>query len=84
MIHIRATLRAALTQAERWGLVPRNVAALVEAAPAEQREQLMLTAEQARAFLDTLDGERLEALYAVALALGAAPGGSARPPLGGH
>ena len=65
-----AVLRRALTQAERWGLVPRNVARLVTPPRAAREEVKPLTPEQARAFLDAVQGSRHEALYQVALGLG--------------
>ena len=68
--HIHATLRAALEQARKWELVGRNVATLVEA-PRVVRHQIQpYTPEQARAFLDAMKGDRLEALYSVAIAIG--------------
>jgi integrase len=65
-------LSSALSQAERWDLVHRNVAKLVrvpriETAP---RERTPLTIEQARALLTSIEGHRLYPLFAVAIALG--------------
>ncbi len=68
--HIRAVLRRALAQAVKWGLVPRNVAALVDPPHGEAIEQTPLTATEARALLEALKGDRLLAMYSVALALG--------------
>ncbi|HAF10377.1 MAG TPA: site-specific integrase [Chloroflexi bacterium] len=68
--HIRAVLRAALNKAIRWNLVGRNAAALADPPRIQQYEAQYLTTEQARAFLDAAKGERLEALYSVALSLG--------------
>ncbi len=65
-----AVLRRALGQAERWGLLPRNVARLVSPPRAPREEVRPFTPEQARAFLDAVRGDRFEALYHVALALG--------------
>lgn len=69
---IHATLRAALNKAEQWGMVTRNVAAtrLVDLPKIEEFERQPLTLDEARRFLDAVRGHRLEALYAVALALG--------------
>ncbi len=68
--HIHATLRTTLEQARKWELVYRNVATLVEP-PRVARPQIQpFTPEQARAFLDAMRGDRLEALYSVAIALG--------------
>lgn len=67
---IRGVLRTALNQALRWGLVARNVATLVTPPRAAHFEVRPLDPAQARAFLDAVRGDRLEALYTVALALG--------------
>lgn len=68
--HIRAVLRGALAKAVRWGMLSRNVAALADAPKAERVEYHVLNPEQARVFLDAVRGDRLEALYTVALGLG--------------
>ena len=68
--YLRAVLRRALGQAVKWGVATRNVATLTEPPRVERPEMQVLTPEQARAFLDTVRGDRLEALYSVALALG--------------
>jgi len=68
--YMRAVLRRALNDALRWGLVARNVATLVTPPRAERYEIRPLDPEQARRFLDTVRGDRLEALYSVALAVG--------------
>lgn len=68
--HLRAVLRTALNRALRWGMVTRNVAALAEPIRVESRPYQVLDPQQARAFLDAVRGDRLEALYTVALALG--------------
>ncbi len=68
--YIRSVLRNALNQALRWGMVSRNVAALAHSPRVPKREVEPLTTEQARRLLDTVRGDRLEALYSVALALG--------------
>ena len=63
-------LRKALGQAVKDGLIARNVAKLVDGPRVERFEGKTLIPEQARQFLDTAKGERLEALYTVALSLG--------------
>lgn len=68
--HIAAMLHTALGQAEAWGLVTRNVARLVKAPRAPRPEMKTFSPEQARQLLDTARGDRLEALYAVALTTG--------------
>ena len=68
--YLHAVLRCALGRAMKWGLVTRNVATLVDP-PAHQRPYVKpLTPNQARAFLDAVKGDRLAALYSVALAVG--------------
>jgi integrase len=68
--NIRAVLRRALNQALKWELVSRNVATLVETPRITQEEMSALDEQQARALLRVLKGDRLEALYRVALSLG--------------
>lgn len=68
--YTHAVLRRALNQAERWGLVARNVAKLVDPPRAQPHDILFLTPEQARTLLDTVRDDRLAALYSVALSLG--------------
>src|SRR5207247_9792282 len=59
-----------LNQAQRWGLVARNSAALVNGPRVERYEIRPFTPEEARTFLANVRGHRLEALYSVALTLG--------------
>lgn len=68
--HCHAVLRVALGQALRWGLVSRNVAALVSPPRVEHTEVQPFNPEEARHFLGAVQGDRLEALYTVALACG--------------
>lgn len=51
-------------------MVTRNVAALANPVKVQQPEGRTMTPEQARVFLDHVRGDRLEALYVVALSLG--------------
>jgi integrase len=67
---IHAVLRRSLGQAERWGLVPRNVARLVTPPRNGRKEMKTLSPEQARCFLEAAAGDRLEALYVLALTTG--------------
>jgi integrase len=67
--YMHAVLRRALGQAERWGLVARNVAKLVEARVRRQEIE-PLSVEQARLLLEAARGDRLEALVTVATSLG--------------
>lgn len=61
--HHRATLRRALADAVRDGLVARNVASLAEPPPLPHRERAILTAEQVRVFLAGSRDDRLHALW---------------------
>jgi integrase len=63
-------LRMALAQALKWNLVARNVALLVDPPRVPKFEVHPITPEEARAFLAAIAGDRFEALFAVALALG--------------
>ena len=68
--YLHTLLHAALAQAERWGLVPRNVAALVDRPRQDQKEVHPLGTEEALAFLAFVEGDRLEGLWTAALCLG--------------
>jgi integrase len=68
--YARAILRIALAQALRWNLVARNVATLVDVPRSPRHEVTPFTPEEARTFLDTVKGHRLEALFTVGVALG--------------
>ncbi len=68
--YVRAVLRQALGQAERWGLVTRNAAKLAEPPRVPRHEIRPLSTEEARTFLRAIDSDRLEALYLVALGVG--------------
>jgi integrase len=68
--YMHSVLRAALNQAVRWRMVHYNAAAMVSTPRVTRREVRALTPEEARRLLDAARGDRLEALYSVALALG--------------
>lgn len=68
--HMRAVLRAALHEAQKDGLVGRNVAALADSPAVESDQVTTLTPDEAGRFLDAVRGNRLEALYRVALGIG--------------
>jgi integrase len=70
--HLRAVLRRALNVAIKEGLIPsqRNVAALADASPVPWSEMKAYEAEQAQAFLESAQGDPLEAVYVVALTTG--------------
>ncbi len=67
---IRATLRVALSQAEKWNLVARNVAKLVDVPKARRYQARVLTPQEARAFVNAATEVRLGAVFSVAMALG--------------
>jgi integrase len=64
--YIHATLHKALQHAVSDALIPRNVTDGIKA-PRPKKEINPLSPEQARAFLEAVRGDRLEALYALAL-----------------
>ena len=66
----RAVLRNALNVAMRHGLLVRNVASLAEPPHIPEREFHALTPTTAKALLNAVKGDRLEALFTVALACG--------------
>lgn len=67
---LHGVLHKALDQAMRWGLVPRNVADLVSAPRRSTPEMRTLSPEEAGTLLEAASGERLEALYVLALTSG--------------
>lgn len=69
---ISIVLESALSRAERMGLVPRNVASarVIERPSPERAPENILTLEEAKAFLDGIQGDRLHALYLAAAVLG--------------
>ncbi len=67
---LHVVLHKALKQAVRWELAPRNVADDVDAPKVHKEEVHPLTNEQARKLLDVAQGDRLEALYVVAVQSG--------------
>ncbi len=67
---IHTTLYKALKQAMKWGLVPRNVAEAVDAPRPQKKEIHPLAPEQVKRFLEAAQGDRLEALYVLAVTTG--------------
>lgn len=65
-----SVLKCALGKAELWGLVNRNVAKMVDLPRARRHNFVPLSPEQARIFLAAAHGNRLEALYILAITLG--------------
>lgn len=68
--NMRAVLHAAFEQAVRDGLLERNPVDAVRRPRAPRREMHFLTPEQARCLLQAARGDRLYALYALALSTG--------------
>ena len=68
--HVRATLRAALSHAHRWGLVHQNAAKLVVIPRADRYKPAVLAPEQARKFLTVAKDHRSGALLITAITLG--------------
>jgi len=65
-----SVLSRALNVALRWDLVPRNVCKSATPPRVPKHEIKPLLPEEARQFLAAIKGDRLEAMYVVALALG--------------
>ena len=57
-------------QAVRWRLVPRNVAEAAVPPKVQKKEIRVLSPAQARVFLRSVEGHRLEAMFALALKTG--------------
>lgn len=68
--YMRGTLRTALNEAQKWGLVSRNAAALVDGPRVERYKVHPFSPDEARILLHSVKGNRLEALYSVALTMG--------------
>ena len=67
---MRSTLRKALADAERNGVVTRNAVALSEPIHVSLRVSEWLDEKKARSLLKQVESDRLEALYIVCLSLG--------------
>jgi integrase len=72
--YIHRTLSKALKQAVSDGLIPRNAASSVKPPQPRTEEIHPLDREQVRAFLEAVSGDRLEALYVVAITAGVRAG----------
>ncbi len=68
--YMHATLHRSLKQAHRWRLVRENVAAATDPPIPQPEEIRPLTAEQVKVLLSEARGERLEALFVVAVTAG--------------
>lgn len=67
---VHATLNKALKQAVGWLLIPTNPAESAKSPKASVREMTPLSEEQAKIFLKTAKGDKLEALYVLAITTG--------------
>ncbi len=65
-----AVLHRALGQAAKWGLIPRNVADLVDAPKVPKKEFAPLSPEEAQKLLAAAEGDRFYALYVLAVTCG--------------
>ncbi len=68
--YVHVTLRKALKQAVDYGLIPRNVAEAVRPPQLRREEIEPLTLDQTKALVEAARGDRLEALYVVAVTTG--------------
>ena len=68
--YVHVTLNKALKQAVADGLIPRNVCEAVKPPRPQKKEISPLSPEQARRFLEACQGERLEALFVLAVHTG--------------
>jgi integrase len=68
--YIHRTLSKALKQAVTDGLIPRNAAGSVKPPQPRTEEIRPLDRKQVRVFLEAISGDRLEALYVVAITAG--------------
>ena len=71
VLKVHRMLHSAFKLAVRWNAMPLNVTELVLAPPTGQRHEVTtFTVEQARGFLKVVQGDRLEALYVLAITTG--------------
>jgi integrase len=68
--HLHTVLHRALRQAVRWAMAVRNVTEAVDPPRRAHYDHQPLTPDQARLFLSAAQGDRLEALYVLALTTG--------------
>jgi integrase len=70
VLQLHRVLHHSLKDGHRQGLAPRNVAELVTPPVKAEHEFITLSPKQARHFLEIVEGNRLHALYVVALTTG--------------
>jgi integrase len=67
---IHVTLYKALKQAVKWTLIPRNIAEYVDPPKVPRKEINPLSEEQVKRLLEAAQGDKLEALYVLAVHTG--------------
>jgi integrase len=67
---LHVVLHKALSQAVEWRMLPRNAAEAVRAPRPAPKEMQPLSTEETRRFLEAARGDRLEALYVLAVTTG--------------
>lgn len=67
---VHAVLHRALEQALRWNMIQHNVCDAVEKPRVQKKTMKVLSPEQAKEFLKAAKGDRLEALYILAITTG--------------
>jgi integrase len=70
VVKIHGVLRSALSDAQRLDLVPRNVAKAAKPPSLQAAKRRALTVAEARRLLAAASGDRLEALFVIALTMG--------------
>src|SRR5919107_1409305 len=68
--YVHVTLHKALKQAIADGLIPRNATEAVKPPQVRREEMQLLTAEQVKVLFEAAKGDRLEALYVLAVSAG--------------
>jgi len=70
VLHLHRVMRRALAHAVRWRVIEANPADLVEPPRPEPQEMRALSSNEARRVLEAAAGDRLEALYVLAITTG--------------
>lgn len=68
--YVHAILRRSFNQAVKWGMIPRNPTAAVDAPRPTRREMQVLTPQQVEQLVQTMTGDPYFALYYLAIATG--------------
>lgn len=70
MNKLHVTLYQALDQAVKWHMIPRNPTAAVKAPRPAPKEMRTLSADETRRLLEAARGDKLEAIYVLAVTTG--------------